>query len=84
MKPDEIRVLSDNEILNQLDIAYEEMLNLRFQHSVGQLKNPGRMREVRKDIARMKTILRERELWEEYQEWLFQQQEMTTEESDGA
>lgn len=82
MKPDEIRSLSDGEILNQLDEAYEEMLNLRFQHSVGQLANPARMREVRKDIARMKTILRERELWEEYQAWL--QEQETAEETDGA
>jgi large subunit ribosomal protein L29 len=67
MKPDEIRGLADEEILNQLDDAHEEMLNLRVQHRVGQLANPARMGEVRKDIARMLTILRERELWEEYQ-----------------
>ncbi len=79
MKPDEIRDLTDDEILNQLDEAYEELLNLRVQHSVGQLPNPARMREVRRDVARMKTILRERELWEEYQAWL-QQEEMMEEE----
>ena len=82
MKPDEIRVLSDDEILNRLDEAYEEMLNLRVQHGIGQLTNPARMREVRKDIARMKTILRERELWEAYQVWL--QQQGIAEEAHGA
>ncbi|MFQ5858892.1 MAG: 50S ribosomal protein L29 [Anaerolineae bacterium] len=70
MKPDEIRALADAEILSRLDEAYEEMLNLRVQQGIGQLPNPVRMREVRRDIARMKTILRERELWEEYQAWL--------------
>lgn len=78
MKPDEIRALSDDEIYNQLDEAYEELLNLRVQHSVGQLPNPARMREVRRDVARIKTILRERELWEEYQAWL-QEEELTEE-----
>lgn len=70
MKPDEIRALSDEEILNRLDELYEEMLNLRVQHGIGQLPNPVRMREVRRGIARMKTILRERKLWQEYQTWL--------------
>lgn len=79
MKPDEIRALSNEEILNQLDEAYEELMNLRVQHGVGQLPNPARIREVRRDVARMKTILRERELWEQYQAWL-QQQEMMEEE----
>ncbi len=73
MKPDEIRALSTEEILNRLDEAYEEMLNLRVQHGIGQLPNPLRMREVRRDIARMKTVLRERELWEQYQAWQQQQ-----------
>lgn len=78
MKPDEIRTLSNDEIFNRLDEAYEELLNLRVQHGVGQLANPSRMREVRRDVARMKTILRERELWEAY-EALLQEQEMTEE-----
>ncbi|MFQ5341048.1 MAG: 50S ribosomal protein L29 [Anaerolineae bacterium] len=82
MKPDEIRDMSHEEILSQLDDAYEEMLNLRVQHGIGQLPNPLRVREVRKHIARLKTILRERELWEEYQAWT-RQQEMV-EEADGA
>jgi large subunit ribosomal protein L29 len=82
MKAEEIRALSNDEIMNRLDEAHEEMLNLRFQHGVGQLANPSRMRIVRKDMARLKTILRERELWEEYQEWL--QQQGWSEEVNGA
>jgi large subunit ribosomal protein L29 len=82
MKPDEIRALSNDEILSRMDEAYEEMLNLRFQLGVGQLSNPSRMREVRRDLARMKTILRERELWEAYQSWL--RRLGTVEEANGA
>lgn len=68
MKPDEIRQMSDEEIRAQLDEAYEELLNLRFQHAMNQLANPMRIRQVRRDIARMKTVLRERALWYEWQE----------------
>lgn len=82
MKPNELRNMSHAEILSRLDEAYEEMLNLRVQHGIGQLPNPVRMREVRKNIARMKTILRERELWEMYQAWL--RQHDVAEEADGA
>ncbi len=68
MKPDEIRQMSTEEIEARLAEAYEELLNLRFQLATNQLSNPMRIRQVRRDIARMKTILRERELWEEWQE----------------
>ncbi len=62
MKTTELRPLSDGELANRLDDAYQEMFNLRFQRASGQLTNTARMREVRKSIARMKTILRERDL----------------------
>lgn len=68
MKPDEIRQMTTEEIRAKLEEAYEELMNLRFQHAVDQLANPMRIRQVRRDIARMKTILRERELWEEWQQ----------------
>ncbi len=68
MKPDEIRQMTTEEIRAKLEEAYEELMNLRFQHTVDQLANPMRIRQVRRDIARMKTILRERELWEEWQQ----------------
>jgi len=67
VKPDEIRQMTTEEIRAKLEEAYEELMNLRFQHAADQLSNPMRIRQVRRDIARMKTILRERELWEEWQ-----------------
>jgi len=62
MQPHEIRTLTTAEIGTQLDEAYEELFNLRFQRHTGQLKNTARLSQVRKEIARMKTVLREREL----------------------
>ncbi|HPR07839.1 MAG: 50S ribosomal protein L29 [Anaerolineae bacterium] len=62
MRPDEIRNYTSPEIGQRLDEAYEELFNLRFQRTTGQMKNTARMGEVRRDIARMKTVLREREL----------------------
>ena len=62
MEAREIRALTDEEIRQKLDEAYETLFNLRFQRVVGQLENTARLREVRRDIARLKTILREREL----------------------
>jgi large subunit ribosomal protein L29 len=54
--------LSTVEIETKVNELKEELFNLRFQLATGQLDNPMRIREVRKDIARAKTILREREL----------------------
>ncbi len=62
MEARDIRVLVDNEIRQKLDESFETLFNLRFQRVVGQLENTARLREVRRDIARLKTILREREL----------------------
>lgn len=62
MEARDIRVLVDNEIRQRLDESFETLFNLRFQRVVGQLENTARLREVRRDIARLKTILREREL----------------------
>ena len=62
MEARDIRVLVDNEIRQKLDESDETLFNLRFQRVVGQLENTARLREVRRDIARLKTILREREL----------------------
>ena len=61
MKSDEARQLPVDEIQARLEDAFEELENLRFQNSTHQLDNPLRIREVRKDIARYKTILREYE-----------------------
>ncbi len=62
MKMDEIRQLSIDEVQMRLEDALEEMGNLRFQHSTRQLDNPLRIRVLRKDIARLKTVLREHQL----------------------
>ncbi|HEU4965565.1 MAG TPA: 50S ribosomal protein L29 [Bacilli bacterium] len=62
MKANNIRDLSTVEIETKINELKDELFNLRFQLATGQLDNPMRIREVRKDIARAKTILREREL----------------------
>jgi len=62
MKMDEIRQLPIDEVKIRLEDAQEEMENLRFLNSTHQLDNPMRLRLVRKDIARLKTVLRENEL----------------------
>ncbi|RJE48132.1 MULTISPECIES: 50S ribosomal protein L29 [unclassified Dehalobacter] len=56
------RDMTDEELLKQIDGLKTELFNLRFQLATGQLDNPMRIKEVRKGIARGKTILREREL----------------------
>lgn len=61
-KVKEIRDLSNEELERRLANLKEELFNLRFQLATGQLENPMRVREVRRTIARVKTILREREL----------------------
>lgn len=60
----EIRELSDEEILSKIEEYKEELFNLRFSQATGSLEKPSRIRELRKLVARMKTILRERELSE--------------------
>jgi large subunit ribosomal protein L29 len=62
MTASEVRNLTDREIGDKIRSLKEELFNLRFQLATGQLKNPMRIREVRRDIARLKTIQREREL----------------------
>ena len=62
MKTSELRSLTDLELNNRLNDSHQEMFNLRFQRASGQLKNTARVAEVRKTIARIKTLLREREL----------------------
>lgn len=62
MKADEIRDMTAAERNEQLKSLKEELFNLRFQHATGQLENPMRIREVKKDIARIKTIQRADEI----------------------
>jgi large subunit ribosomal protein L29 len=62
VKADELRELEVEQLQDQLDTYYQELFNLRFQKVTGKLTNTSRTRVVRRDIARIKTILREREL----------------------
>lgn len=62
VKAKELRELSDSELREKLAGFKEELFNLRFQMATRQLDNPMRIREVKRDIARIKTILRQREL----------------------
>ncbi|RIK54056.1 MAG: 50S ribosomal protein L29 [Chloroflexi bacterium] len=62
MKNSELRSKTDAELANQLDDSYEELFNLRFQKATGKLTNTARVGVVRRQIARIKTVLREREL----------------------
>ena len=62
MKVKEIRVLSSDELAKQLEAAQQELLNLRFRLATRQLVNHREIPRVKKKIARLKTIMREREL----------------------
>lgn len=62
MKPEQIREKSDEELIQLRDDLQEELFNLRFQLVSRQLDNPLRIRVVRKDLARVKTIMQERRL----------------------
>ena len=62
LKAHELHELSNDELVAKLKEAKEELFNLRFQLATGQLENPMRIHEVKKDIARIKTVQREDEL----------------------
>jgi large subunit ribosomal protein L29 len=62
MKAAEFRELSDDELGGRLRELQEELFNLRFQLATGQIENVGRIRIVRRDIARLKTVQRQRTL----------------------
>lgn len=68
MKPEQIREKSDGELVQLRDDLQEELFNLRFQLSSRQLENPLRIRSVRRDLARVKTIMQERHLEKKRQE----------------
>ena len=61
-KASELRELDDEELETRLREAKEELFNFRFQHVTGQLDNYARLGQVKRDIARLKTLLREREI----------------------
>ncbi|SHH50164.1 50S ribosomal protein L29 [Thermosipho atlanticus] len=62
MKAAELRGLTNEELLNLLEEKKRTLMNLRFQNALGQLNDHSQISKTRKDIARIKTILREREL----------------------
>ena len=62
MKVKDIRELSTKEINEKIVSAKEELFNLRFQQATGALEKPSRIRDLRHEVARLKTVLREREL----------------------
>jgi large subunit ribosomal protein L29 len=70
MRVQEIRNMGTPDIEKQLEDAHEEYFNLRFQRASGQLEDTNQLRIVRRDIARMLTILREREI----AEWIDEQE----------
>ena len=60
MKPADVRAKTNDELTGELDTLGREIFNLRFQRANGQLENTARVRQVRRDIARIKTVLGER------------------------
>ena len=62
MKAAELREMSNAELTKKLAELKEELFNLRFQHAINQLENPGRIETVKRDIARVNTVLRANEL----------------------
>lgn len=62
MKAKEIHEMTDDELVTKLAALKEELFNLRFRHATGQLENPISINLVKKDIARVKTVIREREI----------------------
>lgn len=62
MKINELRELSDEELNNKIAEYKEELFNLRFSQATGSLEKPSRIKELRKAVARIKTIIREREM----------------------
>jgi large subunit ribosomal protein L29 len=68
MKSREIWEMTPEEIRTRLDDAYAEMFNLRFQFSTGQLQNNARLGQMRREVARLNTILRAKELQSVYEQ----------------
>jgi large subunit ribosomal protein L29 len=62
MKANDIRKLSAEELESKLTDLKKDLFNLRLQHATNQLENPVRIAEVKKDIARVKTLIREQQL----------------------
>ena len=83
-KAKELRELPDEELLDRIESMKEELFNLRFQFATGQLDNPMRIKQVRHDIARMLTLLRQRQTEEELEMALARADEQALAESRDA
>jgi len=68
MKASEVRELSADEMHRKVDELEEELFNLKFQLEIGQLENSAKLKQTKRDIARVRTIIRQRELEPEQQE----------------
>ena len=62
MKATEVRDLTDKERLEKMDDLSQEYFNLKFQLATGKMETPGRLKSIRRDIARLKTVIRESDL----------------------
>jgi large subunit ribosomal protein L29 len=62
MKASQIRELSPDEMKRKVEELKQELFNLRFQHAIGQLESPQKLKQTKRDVARVSTILRQREL----------------------
>ncbi len=60
MKPQELRELSDDELRTKEKELADQLFKLRFQHTLGQLDNPAKLRNIRREVARVKTLLEEK------------------------
>ncbi|MFQ5947354.1 MAG: 50S ribosomal protein L29 [Acidimicrobiia bacterium] len=78
MKAEELRNLPYSELSEKLDEAKEELFNLRFQLATNQLDNSSQLRRVRRDIARIQTVMREQEL----EAWRLQQEQEQVEQEE--
>ena len=67
MRAEELRAYNEEELASAIEEAREELFNLRFQHATGRLADTSRLTVVRRDLARLLTVVRERELWAEYE-----------------
>lgn len=65
---DKVRGMNAGELAKALDDKYLELMNLRFQFATNRLPNPNRLKEVKREIARIKTVMREREIWQQYEQ----------------
>jgi len=81
LAPSELRGLDDDRLADELRKAKEELFNLRFQFATGQLDNPMRIKDVRHDVARILTLLRERHLETELEEEVARAEEESLERS---